>query len=113
MFFQGNNGDDNDVDKNIDPVITRSKKRKNPSDVITLDQWELIIKYDSYGFILGEYNKHKNYKMQDFINLYRTLLFIINKTEKDPSLSGLDKIIDITSTGTDKKTKEFSEKILN
>ena len=109
MFFQGNNGDNDD--KNIDTVITRSKKRKNNFDAITMDQWELIIRYDSYGFVLNEFNKHKDYKIQDFINLYRTLLFVLNKCEDDPKINQFNKIIDITSTGTDKDTKEFSERV--
>ena len=109
MFFNG----DNDNDKNIDTVVTRSKKRKQrPDDVITLDQWELIIKYDSYGFVLNEYNKHSNYKLHDFVNLYTTLVVLLTKCEENPKLSGLSKMVKMSSLKETKETKEFSNKVI-
>ena len=105
MFFQ-DNGDD---DKNIDCVITRSQKRKKPDIDISMDQWALIIKYDTYEFILSEYKRHSNYKLNDFIKLYKTFLLIINNVERDPKLEDLKKLINIKSST--KESKEFSEKI--
>jgi endopeptidase La len=118
MFFQGNNGDDGDDDggKNIDSIITRSKKRKNPLDplnVISMDQWQMLIEYDSYGFFLSEIKKQKNYKLSDFVNFFKTIIFVIKKVEEDPKLGGLDNICSIIPKGTDKQTKEIKEKIVN
>ena len=103
MFFQGDNDNDN---KNIDAIITRSKKRKQVPVSITQPQWELLIKYDSYGFILNEYNKFSNYKLLDFINLFSNLVVILTKCENDPNLMGL---MDVTSS---KEMKDFSDGIM-
>ena len=118
MFFQGdNNGDDNkggdNTDsKNIDVIITRSKKRKPVGqDVITMEHWSLLIKYDIYGFLLTEYEKYPDYELQDFVNQYRTLLFILNKCENNPTIHGFDKISDISLVKDSKHSKEFSKKI--